>query len=221
MVFMLLTRLKAIFEPSEILTEELNAEYRRAIDERLKDAVPRYPPSLIFSKMRGAFPSEVVQCGADLKWHCEAPSDGDAVTEYSPQLHALNYEWYFTPFGASEISREFVSSGNVTVCMGAPTVASAAIERNKNVILIDKNAHSLVRFPELMRASEIHVMDASLAGRVGLNADVLIFDSPWYIADTLAWLEAASHIVRPRGTIVFALYPSLIRAIIYLTRPRY
>jgi hypothetical protein len=211
-------RLKDILVPSETLAHQLDAQYRLALGQLLRDVTSAHrSPPVIFSKMRGAFPSDVVEYGADLKAQSQSPSD-HAVIQHSPQLHALHYEWYFTPSGANEISREFVSSRTVTVCMGVPTVASAAIREHKAVIFIDKNAQSLVRFPELMHASEIHIMDAARAGGVGPKADVLIFDPPWYAADTIAWLEAASHLVRPGGTIVFALYPSLVRPTAMLER---
>lgn len=215
---MLSARLKDILAPPEILACQLGAQYRQSLGQRLRDVTSDHcSPALIFSKMRGAFPSEVVEYSADLKMQSQSPSD-HAVIEHSPQLHALDYEWYFTPSVASEICREFVSSRNTTICMGVPMIAAAAIRDQKNAIFIDRNAHSLVRFPELMHASEIHIMDAALARGVGPKADVLIFDPPWYAPDTLAWLEAASHLVRPGGTIVFALYPSLTRPTAALER---
>ena len=204
-------RLRDILAPSKVLASQLESQYRQAVGQRLTDVISKcHSASVVFSKMRGAFPSDVVENSTELKLRCQSPND-QAVPAYNPQLHALNYEWYFTGCSANEISREFVSRRSLTICMGVPTVASVAIAENKNVVYIDKNAHSLIRFPELMRASEVHVMDAVQARRVSLKADALVFDPPWYAVDTLAWLQVASHLVKPGGTIIFALYPALVR----------
>jgi hypothetical protein len=167
--------------------------------------------------MRGVFPTEVVRYDPDLTTLFER-TPAYSVAEYSPELHALQYEWYFTPSTARELSREFVTNRTITVCMGVPTVALAAVRERKNPILIDNNAHLLLRFPELTRASEVHIMDALRTSRIEFGADVAIFDSPWYIGDVLGWLKTASHVVRPGGTIVFALFPSLIRPAAILER---
>jgi hypothetical protein len=55
-------------------------------------------------------------------------------------------------------------------------------------------------------------MDATDAGRLGMQADIVVFDSPWYLPDTIAWLLSASKLVKRGGSIVFALYPPLVRA---------
>jgi len=211
-------RLRDILAPSKALAGQLELQYRQAVGQKLTDIISTFhSSSVVFSKMRGAFPSDVVEYSAGLKFRCQSPND-QTIPAYNPQLHALSYEWYFTGCSANEISREFVSRRGLTICMGVPTVASAAIAGNKNVVFIDKNAHSLIRFPELMRASEVHVMDAVQARRVSLKADALVFDPPWYAGDTLAWLRVASHLVKPGGTILFALYPSLVRPTAKLER---
>lgn len=61
-------------------------------------------------------------------------------------------------------------------------------------------------------------MDAVDAGRLSLKGDVVVFDSPWYLGDVLAWLAASSCLVRPGGMIVFALYPPLVRPTAQLER---
>ena len=215
---MLSQRLKDILTPSQALASQLESRHRQAVGQKLTDMISKYGFSpVVFSKMRGAFPSDVAEHSAELKFHCQSSSD-QTVTAYNPQLHALNYEWYFTRCSAKEIGREFVSRRSLTVCMGVPTIASAAIREHRDVVFIDKNVHSLIRFPELMHASEVHVTDALEARRVGLRAAALVFDPPWYAGDTLAWLAVASHLVRPGGTITFALYPALVRPTAKLER---
>ena len=212
------TALNSILSPSRVLADELNARYCQSVGNQLGYLISKHDsPSLILSKMRGAFPSDVVEYNRDLKTRCESVSEYP-VTNYAPQLHALHYEWYFTAAAALEVSREFLSDQTVAVCIGVPTVASAAIKQGKNVIFVDKNAHSLMRFPDLMRASEVHIMDALQGKRLNLKSDVIIFDAPWYVADILAWLEVASRVVRPGGMIVFALFPPLVRATATLER---
>jgi len=174
-------------------------------------------PTTAFSMMRGIFPGDVIQHAATRKLSAADRSDAIA-SNYNPQLHPLHYEWYFTYDTALEISREFVSAQGLTICLGAPMIASAAIKRGKDVIFIDQNPRVLARFPELMRASEIHVMDATEAKRLSIKADSLIFDSPWYPGDCLAWLVVASHLVKSGGTIIFGLYPPLVRPTAQLER---
>jgi hypothetical protein len=90
-------------------------------------------------------------------------------------------------------------------------VAAAAVREGRNVVLVDENPWLMSRFPELIQASEIHFMDAADASRLNISADAVIFDAPWYLGDILDWLVAACKLVRPGGTIVFALFPSLVR----------
>jgi hypothetical protein len=41
--------------------------------------------------------------------------------------------------------------------------------------------------------------------------DLVIGDPPWYIEDYRSWLAAAQRIVRPGGTVVFVLFPDMVR----------
>ena len=61
-------------------------------------------------------------------------------------------------------------------------------------------------------------MDALEAGRLRIQSDVVLFDAPWYLADVVGWLFAASQLVKLGGTIVFALYPPLLRPTSQLER---
>jgi hypothetical protein len=187
-----------------------DSRYRRVVESLLRGLMRRYTSSrVVFSKMRGVFPADLIRYEASLKTRAERERDRHDVPIYDPQLHALNYEWYFTRDVATAISQEFVRGK--TICLGVPTVASAALKGNKSVVVIDQNAHVMDRFPELARASEIHLMDAVHAGGLNLRADTVVFDSPWYLGDNLAWLLAAFRMVKQGGTIIFALLPSLVR----------
>lgn len=198
--------------------DHLDAEYRAAVGRLLAPSLADAGPEFnIFAKARGVFPGDLLQYNPELK-SARAPQHTQAPRSYLPELHPLNYEWYFTPQTVERLDHEFASLHGLTVCMGVPTVASAAIARGKNLILIDQNPAVLARFPELSQLPELHLMDAADAGRLTLEADVLVFDSPWYLGDILAWLKASSYLVKRGGTIAFALYPPLLRPTALLER---
>jgi len=178
---------------------------------------PTESPTVVFSKMRGVFPADLIHYDAGRRLAFGNP-ENQTVSLYDPHLHPLHYEWYFTQGTATEIGREFVSKQDLTICLGVPTIASLAIKNDRDVIFIDQNAHVLARFPELLGASEIHLMDAREAGRLSIKAKSVIFDSPWYLGDSLAWLVTASHLVEASGTISFGLYPPLVRPTAQLER---
>lgn len=212
------TSLSSILAPPQSTADRRAAVYRRSLVDRLADLTSKYDsPTLIFSKMRGAFPADVVGYSDYLRTRCGL-RDRHFPAEYVPHLHALHYEWYFTPGTARQVSREFLGSQTSAVCIGVPTVASAAVGERRNVVFMDRSGHSLARFPNLMSASEVHIMDVLHARRLSLTCDLAIFDAPWYVADCLSWLEVASHMVRRGGTIVFALFPSLVRPTAALER---
>ena len=99
----------------------------------------------------------------------------------------------------------------MSVCLGVPMVAAAAIREHKKIVFIDQNPLTLSRFPEISGASEVHFMDAAMADRLRIKASLLIFDSPWYFADSIAWLTTGCRLICPGGTLIFSLYPPLLR----------
>src|SRR4029077_18207039 len=190
---MLSEHLANIINPPPAHRSVLEKRYRESIEQLLRaDKVNGQPLSVIVSKMRGAFPSDIVACCTAQNLHPQV-TQCETATDYTPHLHALNYEWYFTKESALDLSREFMSLRGMTICLGAPTIAAAGLRENNDLIFIDQNPLVLNRFPGLRRAAEIHLMDAFEAKRLGLKADALIFDSPWYLGDTLGWLMTASH----------------------------
>jgi hypothetical protein len=215
---MIQQRIADITNPPPDQLSQLNTQYRVSIKETMVRALAAcVSPLDVFSKMRGVFPPEVPfqEQGRDLK--CESFSDEEAP-KYHPELHPLEYEWYFTNDTARELSQEFASNNGLTVCLGAPKVASAAIHGSRRVVFIDRNPRVLNRFPDLNRSEEVHLMDATDAGRLRIQADAVLFDSPWYLPDTIAWLSSASQLVKNGGALVFALYPPLVRATAKLER---
>jgi len=79
-------------------TEGTILQYRRELDQRIASYVPQHnSAAVIFSKMRGAFPSDVIGCEAGrtlTSTDVKPPNVG--VSVYCPHLHPLSYEWYFT-----------------------------------------------------------------------------------------------------------------------------
>jgi len=208
---MIQQRIADIMNPSADRLTQINSQYGSAVREALAQALAECEsPAGVFSKMKGMFPSDVILLENGRALKC-ANYSRSPPPEYHPELHALDYEWYFTTRTAHELSSEYASRKGVTICLGAPKVAMAAIHQSRNVILVDKNPCLLNRFPVLGKSEEVHLMDAIDSGRLHLKADVVIFDAPWYLTDTIGWLFAASQLVRVGGSIVFALYPSLVR----------
>lgn len=198
--------------------DHLEADYRAAVDRLLASSLAELGTGTsVFARMRGVFPADLLQYSPDLK-SALMSRESRATKPYNPELHPLNYEWYFTSETAEKVDQEFVSRHGLTICLGVPTVASAAVSRGKKLILIDQNPAILARFPELGTLPELHLMDAADAGRLALEADVLVFDSPWYLGDILAWLRTASYLVKRGGTIIFSLYPPLLRPTASLER---
>lgn len=210
-------RIAEIANPSADRLAKINAQYDLAVRETLMRALQEdESPIGIFSKMRGMFPSEVV---LQENWALRPESISCAQPpSYHPELHALDYEWYFTNDTARGLSHAYTSKGGLTVCLGVPKVAAAAIHASRKVVFIDRNPCVLNRFPILSGSEEVHLMDATVAGRLRLQGDVVVFDSPWYLSDAIAWLSSASQLVKPGGSIVFALYPPLVRATAELER---
>jgi len=215
---MIQQRIAEITSPSPNRLAQISAEYDAMVRETLARAIAGCKsPIGVFAKMRGMFPAEVVlqEQGRALK--SQTFSDSRSP-EYHPELHALDYEWYFTNSTAHELNHEFASKSGLTICLGSPKVAAAAIHASRRVVFVDKNPCVLTRLPVLAKSEEVHLMDAADAGRLGLQADVVVFDPPWYFPDTIAWLLSASQLTKRGGSVVFALYPPLVRATAKLER---
>jgi hypothetical protein len=198
--------------------EALSNSYREALQRRLGEIFTEHHQitrTELFSRMRGAFPA-VVQA------HLATMGLGDRVTAaredtslaervYRPELHPLNFEWYFVSDCAKHLARWLPIRHRKIVCLGTPTVAEALCEMSLRPRLIDSNAAILRRFPLLRRSASIQVRDVSTASEIGRKADALIFDPPWYVDDTLQWMIVAARLTRLRGIIAFSLFPPLTR----------
>lgn len=164
--------------------------------------------------MQGAFPATVSERLRDLRVGRDAspvakPDPGDR--NYYPELHPLDFEWYFTVHTAEALARLMPAKDGETLCLGTPTVAAALARRSLRYRLVDANVAVRTRFPELRRGSAVHFAGIARAPQYASAADVLIFDPPWLFHDTLHWLSIAAGVTKVGGVIAFSLFPALTR----------
>jgi len=197
----------------------LDAAYSKELDDRLaqlfggsRDLVS---PQDVFVRMRGAFPALVWEHLAAAGWENRLDHESsDTVSywnEYPPELHPLDFEWYFTPDCADYLADAVCGRGQTTICLGVPTVAVAAVRKGRNVVLVDRNPLIVRRFPALLRSSQLWLLDIADCEQHLARADVVLFDAPWYVEDTYSWLAVAMRAARPGGLIAFCLFPPLVR----------
>jgi len=194
------------------------AAYICAVEHRILNILAEHAQITrtdLFSKTRGAFPavvqSRLITMDSPLKDPGQAQSGG-VDREYCPELHPLNYEWYFTPTCAHELT-EFVTVGHKQIaCLGTPTVAAEICRTGQRPPhLIDSNPAIIQRFAYFRNTTSVHIGDIRSASELGLDVDLSILDPPWYLTDTLQWITVAAQITRVDGLIAFSLFPTLIR----------
>ena len=136
--YMIQRRIEEITNPSKENLVTIDEHYHVAVHEALARAAADSDQSIsLFSKMKGMFPADVIrQPGAPLLT-CGSTADA-APPEYHPELHALDYEWYFTNLTARQLSHEYASRNGTTICLGAPKVAAAALAESRRVISVDQ-----------------------------------------------------------------------------------
>jgi hypothetical protein len=165
--------------------------------------------------MRGAFPAVVHE---QLMRHhlgdrvVEQSGGRDSVwDEHPPELHPLDFEWYFTWQTARDLASLAGSPENSILCLGAPTVAHAAATAQKGtrITLVDANPFVGLRFPEF---SNGRLRRCDVTAFVPTEpADIVFFDAPWYLQDVVRWLSAAVSASKPGALIAFVLFPQLTR----------
>lgn len=145
-------------------------------------------------------------------------SDSEAIDLHTPELHARDYEWYFSPACAGELATSVASQGRSVLCLGTPTVAFALLDlpHVQRVTLVDRNPLALQRNGHAhaharAEALEAHCEDLAAARPSAGAYDVAVFDAPWYPPALRHWLAVAAAAVRPGGRISFALLQRLHR----------
>ncbi|MCA9655861.1 MAG: class I SAM-dependent methyltransferase [Myxococcales bacterium] len=195
---------------SDVEADDRDRGYRLAVDQRLREAAARgthgWEDLLVAAE--GADPRFVALRLRALGLATPPPSPATPMVpgDWDPELHALDFEWYFEPSCASTLAARATARGRRVLCLGSPTVAFALLERPEceRVTLVDANPLAVRRHP---RAAALRsIVEDLAAARVDAGRyDAVVFDAPWYPAELLRWLTVAAHAARPGGRILFAL----------------
>jgi hypothetical protein len=190
--------------------------YLRAIDERLSGILceSETPTDLskVFRRMRGAVPTIVkerllARMSEDLVDTDRRASDISDAHIHMPELHPLDYEWYFTKATIDHLL-DICGRTSTVVCLGVPSFAA---RRTQNTVLVDRNPLVVRRFPSLIRTAFLLLLDIADGEQYLPPADIVLFDAPWYVDQALAWLAVAMRAVKPNGLVMFPLFPPLVR----------
>jgi hypothetical protein len=177
-------------------------------DAWLFDAATRPGATLasVSSEARGAFPSIVAERlllqGFELE--AEAAQAHESSMPRGPELHAAEFEWYFTEACATDLARFLRPSKGKALVMGAPTVARAMQGIRHTPTLVDRSPFLDQRFGSEIAEQHRHDLRWPL-GRLRSH-EAVFFDAPWHEDHISRWLWQASLAVRPGGTISFALF---------------
>ncbi|SEP99693.1 class I SAM-dependent methyltransferase [Natrinema salaciae] len=192
--------------------------YRRRLDERVT-TIATTPGATIGSVIRGsrgAFPTLVYErlrergIADRLPTGDLEPADAPDAAR-TPELHPLDYEWYFTEDTATTIANALAERGPPVLCLGAPTVASRLARRGVSVTLVDRSEQLAER--AATQPASLRFLQQDVHEPVALESayPVAFFDPPWYPEHTEAWLYRACQHVRPGGRLSFVLFPPLTR----------
>lgn len=192
--------------------------YLAALDKKLKTLVDSYDISLeeVISKARGAFPTVVLrrlqELRLDKKIKSKSEISSDDETSFNgPELHPLDFEWYFTPKSADDLASILSSPRREILCLSSPTVAASIAHRQHRAVLVDRNPLILNRLTKDLPFFQFLICDLLKHFSLKKRFPVVFFDAPWYLEFTSLWLRCASQAVRPGGLLAFILFPSLIR----------
>lgn len=198
--------------------DEAEETYLSALDSRLSTLAKR--PGATFLNVlrgaRGAYPTLVMErlkiLGINEFLPQEfQPTRNSESTADVPELHPLDFEWYFTPECAARIAELLTGQAGDVLCLGAPTVATAIARRKRKVLLLDNNPLIRLRFPANLSNLQFIVCNLYASLKLDETFPLVFFDAPWYAEPVRYWLWQASQSVSPGGTIAFSLFPPLLR----------
>jgi len=181
------------------LDRVLGAWFDREGQTRLQDLV---------RAASGAFPTTVIERLVHLGISYSSPyRDSVLLDDAVPELHPLDFEWHFKAATAERLV-EFVAGRGVTL-IGLPSIARRL---RTAFLLIERNPFVMMRNPDLLTVGQVVVTDVkdALAHDIPPQ-DLVIFDSPWYLGETLLWLSQAVSMVKAGGELAFSLFPRLLR----------
>ena len=209
---------------SEVDADLAHAEHRQAVDACLGEALERGARTLgeALAATQGADPRLVAQRlhalghvvdGEAGAAHGDASRWAPEASEpWIPELHARDFEWYFTPACAAELAARAGGRGESVLCLGTPTVAFALLDAGhvRRVTLVDRNPLAFRRHRDPV-ALEARQEDLAAARLEAGAYDAVVLDAPWYLPALCHWLSVAAAAVRPGGRIFLALLPALHR----------
>jgi hypothetical protein len=196
-----------------VLPDETTA-FEGQLDDAIKAAVTHGARHLgdVIAAVPGAFPSAVAERLDRLGLLSRLPRQTDEKLhpQPEPELHPLDYEWYFTPEADSRLTEELRLWPDPIACLGTPTVAMALAEQGREVTLLDRNPLIAQRMhlPSNLEFRIVDLLDpVVIHGKFG----AAVFDAPWYPDEAAWWLWQAANVVRPGGGIAFSLLPRWVR----------
>ncbi|AEH38579.1 class I SAM-dependent methyltransferase [Halopiger xanaduensis] len=200
---------------------DLESTYERRLDERIRTIAGTTAATIrdVIRGSQGAFPT-VVYDRLEALGLAESLREGrrnpvarpGSLCNREPELHPLDFEWYFTAETTTAIATTVAeSAAGPVLCLGAPTVAFTLAERGVPVTLVDRNELIETRFAP--RYDTLTFANRDIGERLALEEthSVAFFDPPWYPDDTAAWLHRAATNVAQGGRIYFVLFPPLVR----------
>ena len=189
--------------------------YIRRLDCQLLDlaVLPAATLASVAAGARGAFPALIAHRLRALDHHdvLTRPDRGEPPTTAptGPELHPVDFEWYFEPDCAAAVADELRCGIGETLLFGAPTLAVSLRRRGKAALLVDRSPYLERRFgPQLGHALR-HDLGLPL-GQLRTHR-VVFFDAPWHEDHIGRWLWQAALAVRRGGLIAFALFGELTR----------
>lgn len=150
---------------------------------------------------QGMFPTEIVQRLCDFGAPTPKIHDATSSAAYTPELHPLEGEWYFTQETAARLAH--LLEGGRELLLGVPTVAAQM--KDSRPMLVDRSPFIRTRFPHLAANCNFAISDVE---EVELSAsyDGVLLDPPWYLPEIYRWLAVASRAVTRNGRIMMPLF---------------
>ncbi|NEA32643.1 hypothetical protein [Streptomyces sp. SID13031] len=145
---------------------------------------------------RGAYPVDLVPEQEPLP---TGTTGGYRGVSYTPELHLLDAEWFFTPRTSRALAELL---GDSDICLlGSPTVANEL--PTGRYTLVDQSPFVLQRFPRIS-AADVIATTIDRTTRVPASARVLL-DPPWYWPALADWLAVAFEALGGSGRLCLPL----------------
>jgi hypothetical protein len=118
---------------------------------------------------------------------------------YSPELHILDSEWYFTSESSALLGAMLAQDRPCLI--GTPTVALHM--PLADFTLVDRSPYVLDRFPSIQR-TRVRNVDVH-RWEVEPGSGAVLLDPPWYFPEFGRWLDIAMRTVEIGGVVVLPL----------------